>query len=153
MPGVGLLAVGPGRRVRRVPVWPDPAKPPTDADFRAHARFRHALRRFLRFSEDAARGAGLTSAQHQLLLAVRGSSRGWLSVGEVARTMRVRPHSAAGLVERAAHAGLVDKVADPQDQRRVRVCLSERGARLIAELTVAHRAELRRLWSRVPSLR
>lgn len=119
----------------------------------AHARFRYALRRFLRFSELRARAAGLTPAQHQLLLAIRGSRSGWLSVGAIARALLIQPHSAVGLVERAVRDGLVRKQPDPRDLRRVRVWLLPRGQALIRELTLAHRAELRRLWRRVPRLR
>ena len=49
-----------------------PDKLLTDADFQALAAFRAGLRRFLRFSEDAAREAGLTPQQHQLLVSIRG---------------------------------------------------------------------------------
>ncbi|MEO6989450.1 MAG: MarR family transcriptional regulator, partial [Aquihabitans sp.] len=44
----------------------------SDGDFRSLAEFRHALREFLAFSENAARDAGITPHQHQLMLAVRG---------------------------------------------------------------------------------
>ena len=46
-------------------------RPLSDADYRALAQFRHALRVFLRFSEDEARAEGITPAQHQLPLAPR----------------------------------------------------------------------------------
>lgn len=118
-----------------------------------HARFRFALRRFLHFSEERAREAGLTPAQHQLLLAIRGSRRGWLSVGAAARALLIQPHSAAGLVDRALRDALVRKEPDPADHRRVRVLLTPHGDTLIERLTLAHRAELRRLWRRVPRLR
>ncbi len=120
------------------------------ATFAAHARFRHALRGFLRFSEQAARAEGITPEQHQLLLALRGSPLGWLAVGEVARELMVVPHGAAGLVERAVAHGLVRKEPDPGDHRRVRVHLTEGGDALITRLTAAHQAELRRLWARIP---
>lgn len=135
------------RRVRR------PLRPRAGLPYAEHARFRFALRRFLHFSEERARAAGLTPAQHQLLLAIRGSRRGWLSVGAVARALIIRPHSAAGLVERAVRDGLLVKESDPDDHRRVRLKLTPRGEALIAELTLAHRPELLRLWRRVPRLR
>src|SRR5205085_11024300 len=43
-----------------------------DAEYRALAAFRHSIRKFLRFSEEAARAAGIEPQQYQLLLAVRG---------------------------------------------------------------------------------
>ncbi len=123
------------------------------ATFALHANFRKALREFLRFSERAAREAGLTPMQHQLLLAIAGSREGWLSVGDIARELMIQPHSAVGLVERAATRGLVQKEADPADHRRVRVRLQPRGKALIERLTRAHRRELRRLWDRIPGPR
>jgi len=118
--------------------------------FAAHARFRHALRRFLRFSEARARAAGITPTQHQMLLAIRGEARGWLSVGEIARQLMIRPNSAAELVDRAVSQGLAVKAADPDDARRLRVQLTDRGHALIEEVTADHRDELARLWRRVP---
>lgn len=134
---------------------PPPARPLAGgaldtATFAAHARFRHALRGFLRFSEQAARAAGITPEQHQLLLALRGSPLGWLAVGEIARELMIVPHGAAGLVERAVTHGLVRKEVDPADHRRVRVHLTEAGDALITRLTAAHQGELRRLWGRIP---
>ncbi len=107
----------------------------------------------MRFSEGLARKAGLTPVQHQLLLAIRGSRNGWMTVGEVAHALIIRPHSAVGLVNRAQRDGLVNKEQDTDDLRRVQVHLTERGQALIADLTAAHRVELMRLWKRIPTLR
>ena len=131
---------------------PPPTKRLRPRDFRAHARFRHALRRFIRFSEQQARAAGLTPVQHQLLLAIRGSRRGWMTVGEVASELMIRPHSAVGLVHRAQRDGFVHKEQDAGDLRRMRVGMTDRGEAVIAELTAAHRFELMRLWRRIPNL-
>ena len=124
-----------------------------EATYRAHARFRYMLRRFLRFSAQQARGHGITPEQHQLLLAIRASRRGWLLVGEVARVLLVSPHAAVGLVERAAAHGLVRKETDPEDRRRVRVALTASGEDLVARLTWEHRSRLRALWRRIPAPR
>ncbi|MGZ4709728.1 MAG: MarR family winged helix-turn-helix transcriptional regulator, partial [Acidimicrobiales bacterium] len=95
------------------------ARTVSQTDYRALARFRHALRVFQRFSEDAARAAGLTPAQHQLLLAIKG----WASdepptIGEVADVLQLRHHSAVELVQRAVAGGLVASATDPTDARR-----------------------------------
>ena len=44
-----------------------------DADYASLSEFRYQLRLFLRFSEDAARAAGLEPQQHQLMLAAKGA--------------------------------------------------------------------------------
>ncbi|QXC59390.1 MarR family transcriptional regulator [Aquihabitans sp. G128] len=119
--------------------------PLSDADYRSLARFRHALRLFQRFSEDAARAAGLTPAQHQLLLAVRGhDGDGPPSVTEVAERLQLKLHSAGELVARAEANGLLARTADPDDARRTLLALTPDGGAKLAELSQQHRTELRR---------
>lgn len=129
---------------------PDPAgaglraKNLTKADYEALAAFRRAVRQFLAFSEAAARGAALTPQQHQALLAIKGAAgREWLAIGEIAAALGVRPHTAVGLVDRIAQLGLVDRRQDPNDHRRVRVALSEKGEELLRDLSADHFGELR----------
>ncbi|MEA2716405.1 MAG: hypothetical protein QOI99_722 [Actinomycetota bacterium] len=131
----------------------------TDDDFARLLDFRDGLRRFLHWSEERAREVGLTPAQHQLLLAIRGhGSRP--SVSEVARHLLLRHHSAVELVDRAVQAGLVRRVHDDGDQRVVRVELTVDGERLLRSLAAAHLEELSRtgprlaaLWRRLPEPR
>ena len=118
--------------------------PLTLRDYRALAEFRHALRQFLAFSEDAAVQAGLTPVQHQALLAIKGMPEQPVSVGALAQWLGVRPHSCAGLVERLVSLGLVAKKSDPGDRRRVVLRLTARAEAVRAGLSVAHRDELRR---------
>jgi len=118
--------------------------PLSDADFAELLRFRDALRRFLRWSEDRARAAGLTPAQHQLLLAIRGHGTA-PTVGEVADHLLLRHHSVVELVDRAERAGLVARTEDPDDHRAVRLTLTADGAARLGGLTVVHLDELRRL--------
>ena len=113
--------------------------------YRALASFRHALRVFLSFSEEQARRAGLTSAQHQLLLVVKGwNGRRSPSMSEVAKQLQLRLHSALELVQRAETAGLVRRDVDGEDGRRWLVSITARGEQKLAELSVVHRDELRR---------
>lgn len=117
-----------------------------DDDYRALAAFRTELRRFLAFSEGAAKDAGLTPQQHQLLLAVRGhAGPGPASVTDVADALLLKRHSATELVNRAAEAGLVVRTADADDARRTLVVLTPAGERILAGLSALHRAELARL--------
>ena len=120
-------------------------QPLSDAGYRSLARFRHALRTFQRFSETAARGAGLTPAQHQLLLAIRGhDGDGPPSLSDVAEQLQLRLHSTGELVGRAADNGLVDRWPDPEDHRRALLGLTAEGEAKLAQLSVLHRDELRR---------
>ncbi len=108
--------------------------------------FRSALRRFERWSEDQARRVGLTSAQHQLLLAVKGhpDDRG-PTIGQVADYLMVRHHSAVGLVDRGVEAGLVGRSRDAEDSRAVRLALTPLGEERIGQLSELHLIELNRL--------
>jgi DNA-binding MarR family transcriptional regulator len=118
----------------------------TDDDYARLLRLRTNLRRFLHWSEERAAEAGLTSAQHQLLLAIRGSdTTHGPSVGEVADALLLRPHSATELADRAERAGLVARRLDPDDQRVVRLALTPRGRRVLERLSMLHLEELRRL--------
>jgi DNA-binding MarR family transcriptional regulator len=108
------------------------------------AEVRYALRRFMRLGEDAARKAGLTPQQHQLLLAVKGfPGRDWATVGEVAERLQLRHHSAVGLVDRAEQLGLIARRPDPVDRRVVRISLTPAGERVLARLTPLHLVEIK----------
>src|SRR5215467_9617733 len=113
-------------------------------DYRALAAFRHELRRFLRFSEDAARRVGLEPQQHQLLLAVRGMpADSAATVGALAERLQLRHHSTVELVDRSEARGLVRRAPHPGGRRQVIVALTAAGAGLLRRLSLAHRTELR----------
>jgi DNA-binding MarR family transcriptional regulator len=116
------------------------------AEYEMLAAFRHALRQFLRFSEEAAQGVGLTPRQHQALLSIKGfPQRERVTIGELAELLQVRHHSAVGLVNRLAAEGLVKREPDREDRRQVYVTLTRQGAAMLEQLTAVHREELRRI--------
>jgi DNA-binding MarR family transcriptional regulator len=116
----------------------------SDTDYRALAEFRHHIRRFLRFSEDAARAAGLEPQQHQLLLAIRGLPQGTdPSIGELAERLQLQHHSVVELLNRLEARGLARRERGAPDRRLVLARLTDEGDRVLAELSAAHRAELR----------
>jgi DNA-binding MarR family transcriptional regulator len=115
----------------------------TQQDFERLLEFRVTLRRFQRWSEDQARAAGLTHVQHQLLVAIKGH-RGAKppTIGDLAGYLLLRPHSTVELVDRAEAAGLVERTADADDGRVVRVRLTGVGEEILQQLTRAHLARL-----------
>ena len=118
----------------------------TQSDYTALADFRYALRRFLDFSEKAAREAGLTPRQHQALLVIKGYRRGEpISVGDLAERLIIHHHSAVELANRLVESGLVVRLQDENDQRRVLLCLTERANACLEELSGAHLDELSRI--------
>jgi DNA-binding MarR family transcriptional regulator len=123
-----------------------PAAPVSAADYAVLADFRFMLRRFLQFSAEAARSAGLSPQQHQALLAIKGlAGRERISVGRLAAQLHVRHHSAVGLVDRLGRRKLVRRLPDPEDRRRVEVRLTAAGEALIGRLSAAHKRELQSL--------
>jgi DNA-binding MarR family transcriptional regulator len=115
-------------------------------DYSALLTFRTALRRFNHWSEEQARAVGLTHAQHQLLLSIKGHLAGEApTVGDVADYLLLRHHSAVELVNRAQAAGLVERQRDTSDARMVRLSLTAKGEACIEQLTSLHVAELSQL--------
>jgi DNA-binding MarR family transcriptional regulator len=119
---------------------------PTDEDFRNLLRFRVTLRRFMRWSEEHANAVGLTHAQHQLLVAIKGHPGPEApAIRDIADYLLLQSHSAVGLVDRAEAGGFVRRRPDDKDARVVRVELTEKGDRLVTDLTEAHLTELHKL--------
>ncbi|MCM8731691.1 MarR family winged helix-turn-helix transcriptional regulator [Hephaestia sp. GCM10023244] len=119
--------------------------PLRDSDYAALATFRYELRRFARFSEEAAVTAGLTPQHYQVLLTLRAAPEGAMLVGALAGRLLLRPHSATELVNRLEKLGLVERGHIDDDRRKVRVAISVRGKAAITALAEHHRAELRRM--------
>ncbi|MCC6527591.1 MAG: winged helix-turn-helix transcriptional regulator [Polyangiaceae bacterium] len=112
-------------------------------DYAALAELRHQIRRFLVFSEGAARAAGLEPRQHQLLLAVKGlPATERPTIGELAGRLQVRHHSLVELVDRCVAARLVTRRPSAADRREILVHVTARGERVLRRLSIAHQAEL-----------
>ena len=115
-------------------------------DFTRLLQLRTGLRRFLRWSEQQAKAAGLTPAKHQLLLAVRGHPNpSGPTVGEIADYLVLRHHSAVGLIDRAVADGLVKRNPDATNRSVVRVTLTPAGADKLDALSEAHLEEISHL--------
>ena len=110
------------------------------------AAFRYALRQFLRFSEEAAKLAGVTPQQHQALLAIKGfPGRDRVTVGELAERLQLRHHSIVELVDRLMDLKLVARRQSDTDRRQVHVQLTARGEQILDKLSSAHEEQLRRI--------
>ena len=101
-------------------------------DYEALAHFRYRLRLFLAFSDMRAKNAGVTSQQYQALLAIKGfSSEKPMFVGELSRLLLIKHHTTVELVDRMVKLGLLKRMVDTQDKRRVLVTLTKRGHSLL----------------------
>jgi DNA-binding MarR family transcriptional regulator len=124
----------------------DEPKPLEKKDYEMLAAFRAALRRFVRFTEEGARAAGITPQQHQVMLAIMGQpGRVSASIGEIAEFLQVKHHTAVGLVDRCAAADLVVRRVDPGDRRQIKVSLTAEGEALLARFSVNNLRELESL--------
>ena len=112
-------------------------------DYRALAEIRYQIRRFLHFSEQAAREAGLVPQQHQLLLALKGLPAGRkATISELAERLQLRHHSTVELIDRLVERGLIKRLRDEADQRRVIIHLTPQGEQVLRRLSLLHRHEL-----------
>ncbi|HEX8712673.1 MAG TPA: MarR family transcriptional regulator [Terracidiphilus sp.] len=121
-------------------------KPRDKQMFQELAHFRHKLRKFLRFSEDAARACGITPQQHQLMLGIAGyTGSGSASISEIADFLQEKHNSVVGLVDRAVQSGLVQRAEHAEDRRVVVVSLTDRGEEILRRLSLLHHEEMKRL--------
>lgn len=113
-------------------------------DYQALAQFRYEIRRFVNFSEQAARDAGIEPQQHQALLAIEGlPATHRATIGVLAERLQIQHHSAVGLVDRLEAERLLKRTSSRADRREVLLHLTSRGTRLLNKLSLSHRAELR----------
>jgi DNA-binding MarR family transcriptional regulator len=112
-------------------------------EYRSLAEFRYQIRRFLAFSEELAREAGMEPQQHQLLLAVKGLPDGArATIGELAERLQLKHHSTVELVNRLEKLAYVSREAGEEDRREVIVHLTQAGSRILRKLSIAHHQEL-----------
>ena len=113
------------------------------ADYHALAEIRYQIRRFLHFSEQAAREADLTPQQHQLLLALKGLPTGRkATISESAKRLQLQHHSTVELIDRLVERGLIARLRDDIDRRRVIIQLTPQGEHLLVNLSLLHCTEL-----------
>jgi DNA-binding MarR family transcriptional regulator len=120
-------------------------RPISRRDYEALSEVRYQIRRFVNFSEAAARAAGVEPQQHQLLLAVKGLPAGEApTIRACAGRLQIQHHSAVELVNRAEQQGLVARHPSATDRRAVVLTVTPRGEEVLRDLSLAHRQELRR---------
>ena len=113
------------------------------ATFGVLEAFRYEIRRFLIFSERAAREVGIEPQQHQALLVIKSvAAASKASVGFLAERLQVQHHSAVELVDRLEERELIQRSRSGADRRQVFLTLTQRGERLLRKLSEAHRTEL-----------
>lgn len=123
----------------------------TKSEYETLAAFRHSLRQFLHFSEEAAQSMGLAPQQHQALLSIKGfPGRDKITIKELAEQLQIRHQSAVGLADRLMAQGFLVREQSLTDRRQVYVTLSSKGLAILEQLSAVHKEELRRM---LPKLR
>jgi DNA-binding MarR family transcriptional regulator len=112
-------------------------------DFETLADFRYQIRRFLRFSEQVTRKAGITPLQYLMLLNIKGyPGREWATIGEIAERLQAQHHGVVALVSRCEKMGFVERRRSTEDRRRIEVRLLAKGEEYVERLANAHRVQL-----------
>lgn len=122
-------------------------EPPLSKDvYEFLADFRYRIRKFLRFSESAARSQGLTPKQHQLLLSVKGfPGRDYVTPSELAERLQITHHACVGLIDRCEQLGLVTRRPNPDDGRSVLIEVTDKGLEILRTLSEIHLEEIKRI--------
>jgi DNA-binding MarR family transcriptional regulator len=116
----------------------------TLSHYQALAEFRYQIRKFVHFSEQAVKQAGLERGQYQLMLAIKGMPAGVRPrVRELANRMQIRHHSTVELINRLEARGYARRARAQNDRREVLLALTPKGERILAELALHHYDELR----------
>jgi DNA-binding MarR family transcriptional regulator len=114
------------------------------SDYQSLADLRYQIRKFLHFSEQAARNSGIEPHQHQLMLALKGLPKGGRPrIGELAERLQIEHHSAVELVNRLAAGGYIERHRGDEDRREVMLVLTSKGEKVLRQLSLHHRRELR----------
>lgn len=109
------------------------------------AVFRYRIRKFIRFSEEAARSKGLTPQNHQLMLSIMGfPDREYATPTELAERLQITPHACVELIKRCEEVGMVLRKPNPNDKRSIYIYLTSQGRSILEELSEMHMDELKR---------
>lgn len=119
----------------------------SQTNYETLAAFRFELRRFLNFSEQAAKTLGMTPQQHQSLLAIRAAPARMLAIGDLAEQLFVQPHTASELAERMIALGWLERHSAPEDKRRVLLGLTQQSEEMLGKMSKTHRDEVLRIRS------
>jgi len=118
----------------------------TKNQFEALSEFRYQLKRFLHFSEAAAKEQGITPLQYLLLLHIRGyPGRNWATVGELAERLQMNHNATVALLTRCEELDLVERRKNEKDRRKVEIHLTAKGDSYLQKLAQQHKTELQSL--------
>ncbi len=112
-------------------------------DIQALGEFRYHIRRFLRASEELLKSAGLKPQQYQLMLQIKAADGHPATISYIAERLQIQHHSTVELADRLGEKGLIRRKRAGDDRRLVLLELTPRGEKILRELAIHHREELR----------
>lgn len=112
-------------------------------NYEALAAFRYEIRRFVNFTELAAREAGIEPQQHQALLAIKGLSPTQKpTIGVLAERLQIRHHSAVELTNRLESHGMIRRLRNKKDLREVLLRLTPKGEKVLDRISARNHQRL-----------
>lgn len=85
--------------------------------------------------DELLRPLGLTFARYEVLVLLSFTRRGELPLGKIGERLQVHATSVTSLVRRLAEAGLIERIAHPEDGRAVLARLTDAGREVLARAT------------------
>lgn len=108
------------------------------------AELDYQMQCFQRFSDQAARSAGLEPLAAKLMLALKGlPHEGWPTIREMAERLQVQHHTAVGLVNRLVARGFLVRRRVARDRRVVLLRITPAGESVVRDLVQSNLRELR----------
>jgi len=134
----------------------EPITPPASLskeEYETLALHRYVIQQFLHFSEGVLQKAGLTPQQYQAMLAIKAlPDRDYMTMGELAECLLIRPHSAVGLINRLEALGLVVRQTPKTDRRQIHLRLTEQGCQVLERMAERHVGKWRQLGPQLRAL-
>ncbi|MFC1417719.1 MarR family winged helix-turn-helix transcriptional regulator [Streptacidiphilus cavernicola] len=90
----------------------------------------------------------LTVPQFRMLVVL--DTNGATSLSRLAEQLAVNPSTAMRMVDRLTAAGMVERTADPEDRRVVRLVATEAGSRVVHAVTERRQAEITQIVAAMP---
>jgi len=100
---------------------------------------------------DAAAASTLAISRNDLRALELVSRQGWMAAAVLAKHLGLTSGAVTTLIDRMEAKGLLARVADPHDRRRVRIQATAEGIRRERELLGAHRRETAKWLARRPA--
>lgn len=123
----------------------------TKLALRVHLRLASCRNLLMRESRRTVEGYGLTLPQFDALAELGRAKRGGFTFGELSRMLLVTSGNLTGIVDRLESEGLARREQGKRDRRVVRIVLTRKGRRLVAQIAPQHARDIQAALSFMPA--